>query len=54
MTSKKFRGVAPSGERCDVPVLALYQVRDGKLARAQMFYFDSAALGGFLERSVVA
>jgi ketosteroid isomerase-like protein len=48
------RGVAPSGERCDVPVLALYQVRDGKLTRAQMFYFDSVALGGFLERSAAA
>jgi len=48
------RGVAPSGERCDVPVLALYQVRDGKLARAQMFYFDSAALGLFLARAAAA
>lgn len=48
------RGVAPSGERCDVPVLALYQVREAKLARAQMFYFDDAALGAFLERAAAA
>jgi uncharacterized protein len=48
------RGVAPSGERCDMPVLALYQVRDGKLARAQMFYFDSTALSSFLTRAAAA
>jgi len=29
-------------------VLGLYRVRDGKLARAQMFYFDTTALAGFL------
>ena len=45
------RGVAPSGERCDEPVLALYRMREGKLARARMFYFDSAALAGFLARA---
>jgi uncharacterized protein len=42
------RGVARSGERCDEPVLGIYQVRDGKLARAQMFYFDTVAVVGFL------
>jgi hypothetical protein len=45
------RGVAPDGARLDSPVLALYQLRDGKLARAQMFYFDSAEIGAFLERA---
>jgi ketosteroid isomerase-like protein len=48
------RGVAPSGERCDVPVLALYAVRGGKLTRAEMFYFDSTALGRFLARAAAA
>src|SRR5262249_59718497 len=48
------RGLAPTGERCDTPVLALYGVRAGKLVRAQMFYFDSAALAGFLARSRAA
>jgi ketosteroid isomerase-like protein len=48
------RGVARSGERCDVPVLALYLLRDGKLARAQMFYFDSAEVAGFLARARTA
>ena len=45
------RGVSPTGERCDAPVLALYRVRDGKLVRAQMFYFDSEELAGFLARA---
>ena len=42
------RGVGPTGARFDGPVLALYRLRDGKLARAQMFYFDTTALAGFL------
>ena len=42
------RGVSPTGARFDGPVLALYRLRDGKLARAQMFYFDTTALAGFL------
>jgi hypothetical protein len=36
------------GGRLDGSVLGLYRVRDGRLARAQMFYFDTAALVGFL------
>ncbi|HEV8652942.1 MAG TPA: nuclear transport factor 2 family protein [Actinomycetes bacterium] len=42
------RGVSPVGERFDGPVLGLYRVREGRLARAQMFYFDTAAVAGFL------
>jgi ketosteroid isomerase-like protein len=42
------RGLSPIGGRFDGPVLGLYQVRDGKLARAQMFYFDTSAVAGFL------
>jgi hypothetical protein len=34
--------------RFDGPVLGLYRVREGKLVRAQMFYFDAAAAAGFL------
>ncbi|HKE30848.1 MAG TPA: nuclear transport factor 2 family protein [Candidatus Angelobacter sp.] len=44
------RGVSPAGERIDTPVLGLYQLREGKLARAQMFYFDSAAALDFLAK----
>ena len=42
------RGVSPSGERIDSEVLGLYRLRDGKLASAQMFYFDSTAVSKFL------
>jgi ketosteroid isomerase-like protein len=45
-------GLSPSGERFDGEVLGLYQIRDGKLARAQMFYFDTAAVAAFLARSM--
>jgi ketosteroid isomerase-like protein len=44
------RAVDGSGERFDAPVLGLYEVRDGKLARAQMFHFDTAALLDYLRR----
>jgi ketosteroid isomerase-like protein len=45
------RGLAPGGERCDSPVLGLYEVRDGLLARAQMFYFDPRSVAEFLDRA---
>ncbi len=45
------RGVSPAGERFDGQVLGLYQFRDGKLARAQMFYFDPAGAAKFLTQA---
>ena len=45
------RGVSPSGERFDGEVIGLYEVRDFKLSRAQMFYFDEAALARFLQQA---
>jgi uncharacterized protein len=42
------RGLSASGERFDGEVLGLYGIRDGKLARGQMFYFDSASVLRFL------
>jgi len=44
--------VSLSGEQFEGEVLGLYQVREGKLARAQMFYFDTAAVARFLARSM--
>lgn len=44
------RGVHPTGQRLDMPVLGLYRVCDGKLARAQMFYFDTIVVADFLAR----
>jgi uncharacterized protein len=46
------RGLSPSGDRFDEEVLGLYQVREGKLARAQMFYFDTVAVANFLEKAL--
>lgn len=45
------RGVNRKGERFDGEVLGLYRLRNGKLVRAQMFYFDTAALLRFLGSS---
>ena len=42
------RGLSPKGTRLDTEVLGLYRLRDGKLARAQMFYFDEVATSRFL------
>lgn len=45
------RGLSPVGERFDSEVLGLYRLREGKLARAQMFYFDEAGVAAFLARA---
>jgi hypothetical protein len=42
------RAVDGSGRRLDSPVVGLYEVRDGKFARAQMFHFDTVAVVEFL------
>ena len=49
--SYRQRAVSPDGERFDAPVLGLYEVRDGKFARAEMFHFDTAEIVEFLERA---
>jgi len=45
------RGLTPSGESLDSEVLGLYRVREGKLARGQMFHFDPASVCVFLARA---
>jgi len=45
------RALSPGGERFEAPVMGLYEVRDGKFARAQMFHYDTAALLAFLHRA---
>ncbi|MHB8645503.1 MAG: nuclear transport factor 2 family protein [Thermomicrobiales bacterium] len=45
------RGISPAGERCESPVLGLYEVHEGTLTRAQMFYFDTTAVATFLEHA---
>ena len=44
------RGLRPDGQRLDMQTLGLYGVRDGKFARAQMFYFDATAILRFLQQ----
>jgi ketosteroid isomerase-like protein len=44
------RGLKPAGQWLDMEALGLYGVRDGKFARAQMFYFDTAAVLSFLQK----
>jgi uncharacterized protein len=44
------RGLTPAGQRLDMETLGLYEVRDGKFARAQMFYFDTTAVLRFLQQ----
>jgi ketosteroid isomerase-like protein len=45
------RGRAPDGSHLDTEVLGLYQVRDGRLACGQMFYFDPARVERFLQNT---
>lgn len=45
------RGLAPSGDRIDTPVLGLYRVVGGRLVRGQMFYFDPQAAARFVAGS---
>jgi uncharacterized protein len=42
------RALDREGRRLDSQVVGLYEVRDGKFARAQMFHFDTAAILEFL------
>jgi ketosteroid isomerase-like protein len=45
------RGLTPAGESLDSEVLGLYRVREGKLARGQMFHFDPTSVCAFLARA---
>jgi len=45
------RGRSRDGESIDEEVLGLYRFREGKLARAQMFYFDTVPVANFLSKA---
>jgi ketosteroid isomerase-like protein len=45
------RGCKGDGESIDEEVLGLYRFRDGRLARAQMFYFDTVPVANFLAKA---
>ncbi len=46
----QWRATSPGGECFVDQVLGLYRVRDGKFARAQMFFFDASAVADFIAR----
>ncbi|HEX4587207.1 MAG TPA: nuclear transport factor 2 family protein [Mycobacterium sp.] len=45
------KAVDATGQRLDTPVLGHYRLRDGKLLRAQMFYFDTVEVAAFLAKA---
>ena len=45
------RGRSATGDGIDEEVLGLYRFRDGKLARAQVFYFDSVPVANSLAKA---
>jgi ketosteroid isomerase-like protein len=49
-----WRGLDSQGRRFETETLAEYQVRDGRLARAQMFYYDLAGMIAFLDNARAA
>jgi uncharacterized protein len=44
-----WKGLDTEGRRFESETLADYQVRDGQLARAQMFYYDLPGMISFLD-----
>lgn len=42
------RGAHEDGRRCDVEVIGRYRIRDDRVVRLQMFYFDPDAVKEFL------
>jgi ketosteroid isomerase-like protein len=44
----EHKAVDGNGRRLETPVLARYRLRNGKLLRAQMFYFDTVQVAAFL------
>jgi ketosteroid isomerase-like protein len=48
----RHRAVDPEGGRSfDQPEVSIYEVREGRVVRSQMFHADSAAVIGFLEEA---
>jgi ketosteroid isomerase-like protein len=47
----QWRGRDPEGRRFETPTLARYELREGLLARAQMYHFDMPGLLAFLAQA---
>jgi ketosteroid isomerase-like protein len=48
-----WKGCDTTGKRFETPTLAHYRVRDGRLVRAQMYYYDLTGLLDFLRDAKV-
>ena len=44
----RARGIGASGDRFDAPEVGIYQVREGRIVRSQMFHADTASVVSFL------
>ena len=44
----EHKAVDGNGRQLETPVLARYRLRNGKLLRARMFYFDTVQVAAFL------
>ena len=51
VVSYMWRGKDQQGRRFETETLAHYQVKEGKLRYAQMFYYDLPGLLGFLDQA---
>ena len=47
----RHRAHSADGEKIDLPMVGVYEVRGGKVAEARMFHFDTAEILEFLKRA---
>jgi ketosteroid isomerase-like protein len=47
----RHRAHSADGEKVDLPVVGVYEVRGGRVVEARMFHFDTAEISRFLERA---
>jgi uncharacterized protein len=45
----RLKASGKDGQRLDRPAISLFQLRDRKVVRLQMFHYDTAAIGRFLQ-----
>ncbi len=47
----RHRARSADGEKVDLPVVGVYDVRRGRVIEARMFHFDTAGISRFLEQA---
>ena len=45
----RLKASGKDGQRLDLPAISLFQLHDQKVVRLQMFHYDTAAIGRFLQ-----